>query len=89
MTQLPTITILPAEGCRRSQAVLTYLEANEIPYERIDLATEQGQEMAERYEIRSSPGIIVDGEMVSPFDLLIQPACRVDEAAARRIFRTE
>lgn len=83
------ILILPAEGCRRNQAVLAYLEANKVPYERIELASTQGQEMAERYEIRSSPGIIVDGELVNPFDLLIQPACRVDEKAARRFFRTE
>jgi glutaredoxin len=89
MTHSPTITILPAEGCRRSQAVLAYLEANDIRYERIELASEEGQEMAARYEIRSSPGMIVDGELVNPFDLLIQPACRIDEGAARRLFGIE
>lgn len=89
MKQSSTITILPAKGCRRSQAILTYLGANEIPYERIALASEEGQEMAERYQIRSSPGIIVDGELVNPFDLLIQPACRIDGVAARRLFGIE
>lgn len=89
MTQSPTITILPAEGCRRSQAILAYLEANNISYARIDLASTEGQEMAERYEIRSSPGIIVNGTPVNPFDLLIRPACRINEQAARRLLRSE
>lgn len=83
------IVILPAEGCRRSKAILAYLEENDIPYSRIDLASPDGQEMAERYEIRSSPGIIVDGELVNPFDLLIRPACRVNDEAARRLLRIE
>jgi glutaredoxin len=89
MKQSSKITILPAEGCRRSRAVLAYLEANEIAHERIELASEEGQEIADRYQIRSSPGIIVDGELVNPFDLLTQPACRIDEVAARRLFGIE
>ena len=32
------------------------------------------------------PGILVDGVSVNPFDLLIQPACRVDDAKARELF---
>jgi len=34
--------------------------------------------------LRASPGILVDDENINPFDLLIQPACRVDEEVAQR-----
>jgi hypothetical protein len=36
--------------------------------------------------MRASPGILVDGVSVNPLDVLNQPECRVDEAAANRWF---
>lgn len=82
----PEIVILPAQGCRRSQRVLDYLNEQAIPYTRIDLESDQGQALAEEYELRSSPGILVDGRLINPFDILIQPACRIDEAKAQALF---
>ena len=80
------IVILPAANCRRSQKVLAYLDEQHIPYTRIDLASKRGEALAEEYELRSSPGILVDGRFINPFDILIQPACRIDEAKARVLF---
>ena len=79
------IIILPARNCRRSRRIIEYLEEQGIPFTRIDLESPEGQALAEQHDLRASPGILVNGESVNPFDLLIQPACRVDEAAARAI----
>ncbi len=81
-----SITILPARGCRRSRKVIEYLEARGLPFTRIELESPQGQALAAQHDLRASPGIIVDGASVNPFDLLIQPECRVDEVAAQRVF---
>lgn len=80
------IVILPAEGCRRSQAVLAYLDEHQVAYRRIDLETERGQQLLAEHELRSSPGILVDGVSVNPFDILEAPACRIKETVARELF---
>lgn len=80
------ITVLPAQGCRRSRKILDYLEQNAIPFTRIDLESPEGQVLAERYELRASPGILVDGQAINPFDLLIQPQCRVNQVVAAAVF---
>ena len=84
---MPNITILPARDCRRSRKIIAYLEQHEIPFTRIDLESAQGQALATEHDLRSSPGILVDGEPINPFDLLIQPQCLVNEAAAEALFR--
>jgi len=81
-----SITILPAQGCRRSRKVVDYLEARGIPFTQIELESPEGQASAAQHALRASPGILVDGVSVHPFDLLIRPACRVDEAAAQQVF---
>ena len=83
---MPEITVLPAQGCRRSRKILDYLEQNAIPFTRIDLESTEGQALAERYDLRASPGILVDGQAINPFDLLIQPQCRVNKVAAAALF---
>ncbi len=85
MTDHHTI-VLPARGCRRSRKVIEYLETHGIPFTRIELESPEGQALAVQHDLRASPGILVDGVSVNPFDLLIQPECRVDEAAAHRVF---
>lgn len=80
------IIVLPAPGCRRSRRILEYLERQGIPFTRIPLDSEEGATLAEKHGMRASPGILVDGVSVNPFDLLIQPACRVDSDAAGHIF---
>lgn len=80
------IIILPALRCRRSKRILEYLTARGIPYRRVELDSTEGSELAVRYAFRASPGILVDGTSINPFDLLIQPGCRVDQEKAQRIF---
>lgn len=80
------IVILPAEGCRRSKKVLEYLEERGVRFERIDLESAEGQILAEQHELRASPGILVDGVSVNPFDILIPAECRLDREKADALF---
>lgn len=80
------LVILPAQGCRRSQRMLAYLHEHQIPFTEIPLASQAGQSLMQKHDLRSSPGILVDGVSVNPFDVLIRPDCKVDEAAIQRIF---
>lgn len=86
MSATREIIVLPARGCRRSRKLLDYLQAHGIPFTRIDLESPAGQALAEQHDLRASPGILVNGVSVNPFDLLIQPACRVDDDKARALF---
>ena len=85
----PDITILPAPGCRRSRKILEYLTKQGIPFRRVELDSVEAQELAARYGFRASPGILVDGVSVNPYDMLIQPACRVDAEKAQAIFLSD
>lgn len=87
MTAYRNIIILPATGCRRSQRMLSYLQEQQIPFIEIPLTSPEGQALMQEHDLRSSPGILVDGVSVNPFDVLIRPDCKVDEAAVRRIFQ--
>jgi glutaredoxin len=82
---LTEIIILPASRCRRSQKILEYLTGQGIPFRLVELDSAEGHELAARYGFRASPGILVNGVSVNPFDLLVQPSCRVDEEKARKI----
>lgn len=80
------IIILPAPRCRRSKRILDYLAAHDIPYRRVDLDSPEGIELTAHYGFRASPGILVGGASVNPFELLFQPGCRIDEEQAQRVF---
>lgn len=80
------IIVLPAPGCRRSRRILEYLERQGIPFTRIPLDSPEGAALAVKHSILASPGLLVDGVSVNPYDLLVQPACRVDSDAAGHIF---
>ncbi len=84
---MPQIVILPAPSCRRSRKLLEYLESRGIPFTRIDLDSAEGRALAEEHGFRASPGILVNGVSVNPYDLLIPAQCRVDEEKARDIRR--
>ena len=53
----------------------------------IPLTSPQGEALMQEHDLHASPGILVDGQSVNPFDVLIRPDCKVDEAAIRRIFQ--
>ena len=80
------IVILPAPGCRRSRKILEYLQSQDIPFKRIGLETPEGQALMQRYEMRASPGILVSGVSINPYNMLLQPQCKVNPEAAEKIF---
>jgi glutaredoxin len=82
------IIILPAPNCRRSKRIMKYLDEKGITYRCVDLDSLEGIELAERFGFRASPGILVNGKSINPFDLLIQPVCKVDETMAQKVFST-
>ena len=80
------IVILPARRCRRSKKILRFLDEHGVPYTRIPLESEEGIALAQRHNMRASPGILVDGVSHNPFEILDPAHCRVDEARARALF---
>ncbi len=90
MSRVPSarkdIIILPAPRCRRSRKILEYLKERGLSFRQVALDSPEGQELAARYDFRASPGILVDGVSVNPYDLLLMPACRVNAARASQIF---
>ncbi len=80
------ILILPARNCRRSRKIIAFLQSLGIPFRQIELETPEGQQYVQQYKMRASPGIIVDGVSVNPYDILLQKECRVDEAKAKSLF---
>jgi len=82
------IIVLPAPGCRRSRRIVEYLERQGIPFTRLPLGSPEGSAIAVKHGMLASPGLQVDGVSVNPYDLLIQPACRVNEEKARTILST-
>jgi len=86
MSQNPEIIILPAQNCRRSRKVMAYLDEKGVAYTAIPLESPEGQRLAGQHHLRASPGILVDGASVNPYDILITPACLIDEDRAIEIF---
>jgi hypothetical protein len=85
----PKIIIIPAPNCLRSKRIIEFLDASAIPYRRIELDSTEGQAMATKHDFRSSPGILVDDVKVNPFDLLVQPGCRVNDEKAQSVFNLQ
>jgi len=86
VTKPTEIIIIPAPSCRRSKRIMRYLDEKGIPYRRVDLDSPEGNELSHRFGFLASPGILVNGKSINPFDLLIQPACKVDETMAQKLF---
>jgi hypothetical protein len=76
MTKDRAIVIVSTQGCQG------------IPFTQVTADSMEGQELIGQYGLRASPGILVNDVSISPFDLLLPPACQVNEDAARRAFGT-
>ncbi len=83
---MKSVTVLSAKGCRRSRKILEYLLAKQIPFQRVELDLPEGEQLMAKHLFLASPGILVDGVSINPFDLLIQPECRVNEPNLKKIF---
>jgi len=86
MPDAPEIIILPAKNCRRSRKVMAYLDEQGVACTAIPLESVEGQRLAEQHHLRASPGILVDGASINPYDILITPACLINEERAKDIF---
>lgn len=82
---MKSIIILPAQGCRRSRKILEYLESQHIPFQRVELDSPEGERLMQEHHFLASPGILVDGVSINPFEVLIQPECRVNETKLKQV----
>lgn len=84
--KMSEIIILPVKGCKRSKRIIQFLTKAGIPFQTVDPHSPEGQELIAKYNFQASPGIVVNGKKVNPFDLLVQPDCQINEEAAKRLF---
>ncbi len=83
----PQVTIVSTKNCRRSKKVLEFLAERGISHQQLSLDSIRGQELWEKHQFRASPGILVDGISINPYDILDQKHCRVNEDQALVVFR--
>ncbi|MDZ7843527.1 MAG: hypothetical protein U5K99_01795 [Anaerolineales bacterium] len=83
----PQVTIVSTKNCRRSKKVLEFLIDRGISHQHVELDSNQGQKLWEHHQFRASPGILVDGANINPYDVLDQEHCRVDEDQALAVFK--
>lgn len=83
----PQVIIVSTKNCRRSKKVLEFLIDKGISHQHVTLDSSQGQKLWERHQFRASPGILVDGVSINPYDVLNQEHCRVDEDQALAVFK--
>ncbi len=70
------VLILRTQRCRKSDAVIRFLENENIPFRVLHLETEpQAQELARQWNLKSSPGIIVGNRQIFAADILEN--CRI------------
>ena len=81
------ITVVRGQRCRRSDLIVRALQAQGIPFRLVQAEGEEGRALIAEYDLRASPGILVDGRSINPFDLIHD--CRVDDGAVRRLLLGE
>jgi len=80
------IIVLPAPRCKRSKKIMEFLDLEKIPYEKIELLSTEGQTLLEKHHFKASPGILIDGVSLNPYDLLVKEECRIDREKALSLF---
>ncbi len=66
--------------------MLEFLDAHKIPYQLISENSPEWDQLHTQYQFRASPGIIVDGKSINPYDILIWKECRINEEKALALF---
>lgn len=70
------VLILRTRRCRKSDAVIRFLEKENIPHRVLPLEEDsQAQELARQWNLKSSPGIIVGNRQIFAADILEN--CRI------------
>jgi len=80
-----TIIILRTRQSRRSDLIIKFLQAEKIPHVVKSLETDpEAQRLAQKFDLRSSPGIIVNGQVVNPYQMIEN--CQIkDRVKARQL----
>lgn len=65
---------------------MDYLQDHDIPFKKIELDSSDGEALMEKHHFLASPGILVDGAALNPYDILIQEKCQIDEEKLQEIF---
>ncbi len=70
MSQKIILEVLSSPGCHNCAELKKYWESikNDFPdveMREVDLASDQGQAMVQKYMIMASPGVIINGELFS------------------------
>lgn len=65
--KLQFLTMPDCHTCPQVKKIIEEVRPDfpELEFEEIDITSEQGQEMVQKYSIMSSPGVIIDGELFS------------------------
>ena len=79
------IIILRTRRCRKSNLIIKFLQAENIPFVVKSLETDaEAQRLAKELNILSSPGIIVNGRVVNPYQMIEN--CQIkDRVKARQL----
>ena len=65
------IIILRTRRCRKSDLIIQFLETEQVPHVVKSLETDaEAQRLARELNILSSPGIIVNGQVVNPYQMI-------------------
>ncbi len=65
------VIILRPRRCRRSDRIVDFLQQEKIPYRIYYLnEDEEAQQLARKFQILASPGIIINGRAVNPHQLI-------------------
>jgi hypothetical protein len=84
---MTNITVVRGQRCRRSDLIVRALQVQGIPFRLVQAEGEEGRGLIAQYDLRASPGILVDGRSINPFDLIHD--CHVDDGAVRRLLLGE
>jgi glutaredoxin len=57
--------IFTANWCSACHGLKKTLDSKSIPYETVDVDSEDGMELAAKHSIRSLPSALIDGDVVS------------------------
>jgi glutaredoxin len=80
------IIIVRNRKCRKSDIVVRFLSQEQMPFEVLYLGEDkEADELARKYEILASPGIIINGTAVNPYQLVEH--CKVkDVKGTKKLF---
>ena len=71
MTKLQLLTMSGCHTCAEDKKTIEEIQPEfpDLEIEEVDITTPEGQEMVQKYSIISSPGIIIDAELLSTGDV--------------------